>query len=39
MNVSGLEMEEIGEGLFEFHCSAEDGTTDSVIVSVHSDAS
>ena len=39
MNVSGLEMEEIGEGLFEFHCTAEDGTTDSAIVSVHSDAS
>ena len=39
MEVSGLQMEELSDGLLQFTCTAEDGTTDSIIISVHSDAS
>ena len=38
MDVSGLQMEELDPGLLQFTCTAENGTTDSVIISVHSDA-
>mgnify|MGYP002732125830 FL=1 len=38
MEIEHLDMEELSEGLLKFSSTASDGTTDSVIISLHSEA-
>lgn len=37
MQVKELNMEEVSEGLFRFTCVSQDGTSDSILISVHSE--
>ena len=37
MEVANLEMQEISDGLLQFTCTSKDGTSDSILVSIHSD--
>lgn len=38
MQVEDLEMEEVSDGLFRFTCTSENGTADSIFISVHSES-
>ena len=37
MEITDLQMEELSEGLFRFTCTSSDGTSDSVIIGLHSE--
>lgn len=37
MQIKNLEMQELSDGLFQFTCTADNGNTDSVIISLHSE--
>ena len=37
MEAADLKMQEVSDGLFQFTCTSKNGTSDSVLVSVHSD--